>query len=224
MKKSFTFLLIGASLSVSGQNSASRYIEKYRDVAIEKMNQHGVPASVILGVSMHESGNGTSKIARYLNNHFGIKGKNTSKEIQSAYRGYESVLDSYSDFIAAMSRNKKFKALFGKYTHYDYRNWVLGIQSGGYASSHLWGSRVLAIIVKYQLYQYDNRPEDYTEPTEYTKPVSQAKVTETVKSYLVKKGDTLSEIAQRFGTSTKSIMTKNLLNTTRLSIGQSLKL
>ena len=224
MKKSFTLLLIGASLSVSGQNSAISYIEKYRELAIEQMNKHGIPASVILGVSMHESGNGTSRIAHYLNNHFGIKGKNSSKEIQSAYRGYDSVFDSYNDFIGAMNRNKKFKALFSKYTDYDYRNWVLGIQSGGYASSHLWGSKVLAIIIKYRLYEYDNRPADYVEPAGYYKPIGPVKVKETVITYKVKQGDTLSEIAKRFGTSTKSIMSKNSLNTTHLSIGQALKL
>lgn len=224
MKKTFTLLLIGLSLSASGQNSATAYIEKYRDIAIQQMNMHGVPASVILGVSMHESGNGTSKIAHYLNNHFGIKGKNSSKEIRSAYRGYASVTDSYDDFIGAMNRNKKFRALFSKYSDYDYRNWVLGIQSGGYASSNLWGSKILAIIKKYRLYQYDNRPTDYTEPAGYDTPIGPAKVKTSVTTYKVKKGDTLLAIAKRFGTSVKNIMSKNSLSSTNLSIGQSLKL
>lgn len=225
MKKLFTLLFICSYLSAAAQNSATVYIEKYKDIAIAQMNEFGLPASVILGVSMHESGNGTSKIAKYLNNHFGMKGKNSSTEIRSSYRGYDSVVDSYRDFIGAMNRNKKFRELFGKFSDYDYRNWVLGIQRGGYAASKTWGSQVLATIKKYKLYEYDNRPENYTEPAGYDIPIGPAKnaVAET-SVYKVKKGDTLLAIARRFGTSIKALMNKNSLSNSHLSIGQTLKL
>ncbi|RYZ81539.1 MAG: hypothetical protein EOP06_23295 [Proteobacteria bacterium] len=62
-----------------------------------------------------------------------------------------------------MRRNKKFEALFGKYPSYDYYNWVLGIQNGGYAASKLWGTHVLDIIRKYKLYEFDKRPEGTSE-------------------------------------------------------------
>lgn len=225
MKKIFTLLLICSGLSVTAQNRAHVYIEKYKDLAIKQMNEYGLPASVILGISLHESGSGTSKIARYLNNHFGMKGKNSSKEIRSAYRGYDSVEDSYQDFIGAMKRSKKFEVLFGKFSDYDYRNWVLGIQGGGYAASKTWGSQVLAIIKQYRLYEYDNRPEDYTEPAGYDTPIGPSKPTIAgLTIYKVKKGDTLSAIARRFGISLKNLMSKNSLSNSHLSIGQILKL
>lgn len=226
MKHFFTLLFIGLSLSLYAQTTASEYIEKYKEIAIQHMNQQGVPASVILGISMHESANGKSKIAKYLNNHFGIKGKNTSKEIKSSYRGYDSVTDSYLDFMAAMRRNKKFEALFGKYSSYDYYNWVLGIQHGGYAASKLWGSQVLAIIKKYKLYELDNRPEglEGTLLASVT-PASPEKEQSTLKNvYKVKKGDTLNGIAKRFSTSVKNLMRKNSLSNSSLSIGQKLLL
>jgi hypothetical protein len=226
MKKVFTCLLVCLSLSVFAQNSATEYIETYKDVAIQFMNEQGLPASVILAISMHESANGNSKIAKYLNNHFGMKGSNSSKEIRSSYRGYESVKDSYLDFIGAMKRNKKFEALFGKYSNYDYYNWVLGIQHGGYAASKLWGSQVLAIIKKYHLYELDNRPADSAsvldmEAVALENPL--VKLAEAI-TYKVKKGDTLSLIAKKFSTSVKNLMSKNSLSHSNLSVGQKLLL
>ncbi len=223
MKHLFTLLFIILSLSVEAQTNALEYIEKYKDIAIRHMDEQGVPASVILAISMHESANGKSKIAKYLNNYFGIKGKNTSKEIKSAYRGYESVSDSYLDFMGAMRRNKKFEALFDKYPSYDYYNWVIGIQNGGYAASKMWGTHVLAIIKKYRLYELDKRPEGVEVNSGIlsasTKPKS---IDSAISIYIVRKGDTLSAIAKKFSSSVKSIMTKNSLSNSSLSIGQKL--
>lgn len=225
MKSLLILLFICLSLPVSAQNSPLEYIEKYKDIAIQHMNEQGVPASVILGISIHESACGNSKIARYLNNHFGMKGKNSSKEIKSSYRGYESVTDSYQDFMGAMRRSKKFADLFDKYSSYDYYNWVLGIQNGGYASSKLWGSKVLAIITQYRLYEFDDRPNDHMEiAVALQEPESVEVKKPEVVIYRVKKGDTLSEIAEKFGTNVKKLMSRNSLNNTRLSIGQKLML
>jgi uncharacterized FlgJ-related protein len=39
------------------------------------MHETGIPASIVLGVAMHESGCGNSTIAQNLNNQFGSKGR-----------------------------------------------------------------------------------------------------------------------------------------------------
>lgn len=228
MKHVFTFLFICSGLSALAQNSAREYIDKYKDIAVRHMEEQGVPASVILAISMHESANGNSKIAKYLNNHFGIKGKNSSTEIKSSYRGYESVTDSYLDFMGAMRRNKKFEALFGKYPSYDYYNWVLGIQNGGYAASKLWGTHVLAIIKKYRLYEFDKRPAGLGEESSVASGIPVSAVSKSPQSaisiYTVKKGDTLSGIAKTFSSNVKTLMSKNSLSNSKLSIGQKLLL
>lgn len=225
MKHLFTLLFICLSLSVTAQNSPREYIEKYKDLAIRHMDEQGVPASVILGIAMHESANGNSKLAKYLNNHFGIKGKNLSTEIKSSYRGYESVTDSYLDFMGAMRRNKKFEALFGKYSSDDYYHWVLGIQNGGYAASKQWGAKVLATIKKYRLYELDKRPEGVeTDLALQAAPAEPKPRTSAFSVYTVKKGDTLSAIATKFRSSVRLLMSKNSLSNTRLSIGQKLLL
>lgn len=216
-------LLLSLSFTASAQNSANKYIEKHKDEAVELMKKYGVPASIILAVAMHESGNGTSAIARHLNNHFGMKGKNNSTAIRSSYRGYESVESSYEDFVSLLKRKRQFSSMFEKFSHYDYKNWVYGIQRGGYAASRTWGSQVMATIKKYKLYQYDDRPADAIDTVlpNYTIKNSAARTSSL--TYKVKSGDTLGIIAKRFGTSVKSLMRKNSLKSSNLTVGQKLK-
>ena len=167
MKKTvlLTILLIATiTLAVSAQtkkNTSQSYIEKFKANAIAIMHQSGIPASIILGIAMHESANGNSAIATNLNNQFGMKGGTTSiyyknkKKVKSAYKSYESVMDSYNDFARIMTEKKKFAHLPLQLSSTDYLGWVKGIQRAGYASSKKWGSQVLAIIRKYELNAYD---------------------------------------------------------------------
>jgi nucleoid-associated protein YgaU len=220
----FLLVLILVQIRGFGQTATNLYINRYKSVAIEKMNQTGVPASVILGVAMHESGSGTSKIARHLNNHFGIKGKNRVKSIRSAYKSYDSVDDSYADFIATLKKHPSFAKLFKQYSSDDYKNWVRGIQRGGYAHSKTWGTQVLGFIKQYKLDQFDSRPPQFIPEMlvdTVAKPIPVA-ATLIQQHYIVKKGDTLSGIAKRFGTSVSAIMRKNKLKTSRLQPGQKL--
>lgn len=197
------------------QSVTQNYIDKYKETAVALMNEHHIPASIILAVAIHESASGTSKIARYLNNHFGLKGPNNSTQIKSAYRGFNEIEDSYNYFISFLQSRPKLNQLFGQFTEYDYKNWARGIQRGGYAASRTWASQIMALIKKYHLQRLDNRPEGYIEPLE---PVTVTKI------YSVKKGDTLSLIAKKYQTTTKKLMLKNRLNTTILRIGQKLEL
>lgn len=224
MKRFITLILTFLAFSASAQNSAIRYIEKHKDDAIRLMEEHQVPASIILAVAMHESANGTSQIARHLNNHFGMKGKNTSTKIRSSYRGYESVESSYNDFISLLKRKRQFSSMFDKYSHWDYKNWVWGIQRGGYAASRTWGSQVMATINKYKLYKFDNRPEGASEPAVAGSPAKKSSRTASISVYKVRKGDTLNEISEKTGKSVKTIMRKNALTGSNLTIGQKLKL
>jgi len=157
--KSFFLLLSIVLLStLKGQAqtlNSSEYVEKYKGVAQEMMLEYGVPASVILAIAMHESANGGSRVAKHLNNHFGIKGKNNSKTIRSAYKGYDSVLNSYDDFVGLLKRRKSYATLFD--THYgeDFQAWVKGIARGGYSQSAGWSSKVLATIKRFNLDELD---------------------------------------------------------------------
>nr|WP_199075015.1 glucosaminidase domain-containing protein [Pedobacter sp. ASV19] len=139
------------------------YINENVDHAQELMRASHIPASVILAVAIHESASGTSKIARYLNNHFGVKGQNSSKEIHSAYKDYPSVQDSYNHFVEFLESKASFSSLFDKFDESDYVGWAKGIQKGGYARSRSWSSQVIGLIKKYELFKYDQRPQQYLE-------------------------------------------------------------
>jgi flagellum-specific peptidoglycan hydrolase FlgJ len=159
-----TVLLISAVAASAQKNTSETYIEKFKDDAIRIMHETGVPASIILGVAMHESGCGNSSVAQHLNNQFGMKGYGTvvyyknHKKVHSSYKQYNSVLESFEDFARIMTDKKQFNYLGDEYTHYDYINWARGIQRSGYASSRKWASQVLGIIQKYNLNSLDEKP------------------------------------------------------------------
>ena len=150
-------LYLSSMTFVFGQQkfTPKTYIDEYKSVAQQMMRETGVPASVILAIAMHESAYGNSRIARHLNNHFGIKGKNNSKTIRSAYKGYESTLASYQDFIDFLKRRKSTQSLFDKYAATDYKSWVVGIARSGYSVTKDWRNKVLSTISRYNLDEYD---------------------------------------------------------------------
>ncbi|MEO8884467.1 MAG: glucosaminidase domain-containing protein [Mucilaginibacter sp.] len=156
-----TTLLITAVSAFAQKNTSQSYIEQFKDNAISIMHETGIPASIILGIAMHESGNGNSKIAQNLNNQFGVKGGGGAvyyshkKKVKSSYKKYDSILDSFADFARIMTERKQFSHLAESLTQYDYEKWVKGIQRAGYASSRKWASQVLGIIHKYNLNDLD---------------------------------------------------------------------
>src|SRR5580658_9736887 len=170
MKKLFllTSLLVSALLVSAQKNTPKSYIDQFKDCAISIMHQTGVPASIILGVAMHESSCGNSALAQHLNNQFGVKGGSHNvyyrhnKKVSTAYKRYESVYDSFQDFARIMTERSEFSGLAGQFTHFDYQGWAHGIQKHGYAHDRKWSKYVLTIIEKYQLYLFDEKPETQT--------------------------------------------------------------
>jgi hypothetical protein len=203
--------------------TTDEYIDTYSEQAQILMREYKIPASIILAVAIHESAAGTSKIARYLNNHFGIKGANSNTEIRSAYKDYPSVNESYEHFLDFLKSRTSFNQLFDKYNQYDYKNWARGIQRGGYARSRTWASQIIGIIKKNNLYEYDERPDDYVEAI-IPEPVNRKPKSTTSKTYTVKRGDSLYTIAKARRTTPSAIMKKNGLKSAAIKPGQKLKL
>jgi flagellum-specific peptidoglycan hydrolase FlgJ len=174
-----TTLLISTLAASAQKNTSQSYIEKFKDDAIRIMHETGIPASIVLGVAMHESGCGNSTIAQNLNNQFGVKGgggavyTKHNKKVRTSYKKYDSVLESFQDFARIMTERKQFSHLADALNHYDYLGWAKGIQRSGYASSRKWASQVLGIINKYDLHDLDEKPSDST------KLASQTQIAET---------------------------------------------
>lgn len=138
------------------------YIERYRDVAMEQCRTHGVPASITLAQGLLESNAGNSYLATQGNNHFGIKCHKWAGEIveyddtlkHDCYRKYGSPEDSFLDhskFLCA----RRYQPLHDLDTT-DYRGWAEGLRTCGYAEDPAYPQKLIGIIERYSLYQYDS--------------------------------------------------------------------
>ena len=138
-------LLFTATISVA--SFSQKYFEKYQNIADSLEVIYGIPSSVMLGVAYHESGAGKSVAAKYLNNHFGIKGSNNlmkTHRIKSSYKSYESVKHSFEAFCILIAKRGFYTNLKG---NSDYKKWVNAISNTNYASgSKTWGPKVISII------------------------------------------------------------------------------
>jgi flagellum-specific peptidoglycan hydrolase FlgJ len=131
--------------------SQSGYFEKYQSLTDSLEEVYGIPSSLMMGVAYHESGGGTSRNAKLLNNHFGIVGSNNllaTHGIQSRYRWFSSDTAGYIGFCELVSRKKFYTKLKGTT---DISKWVYALHSAGYCPSSTWPERVLAVIRKNKL-------------------------------------------------------------------------
>ncbi|MFY0253462.1 glucosaminidase domain-containing protein [Chitinophaga sp. 30R24] len=146
------------------QQSTNNYLEKFKPVSIELMQETGIPASVILGIAMLESGTGTSRNAKLLHNHFGIVGKNNLSQIKpgrrSVYKQYVSDVASYEHFVALLASKKWFGEMKG---NPQFSTWLTKMNHSGYSSAgHEWIRRVTNVINRYKLYQLDASMDSMT--------------------------------------------------------------
>jgi Bax protein len=150
-----------SSTSLGQTHSAKSYITHYAPIAQSMQAKTGIPASVILGVAIIESGHGTSMNSLMLKNHFGIKGTNhlPSQGINyhSVYRSYSCDEASYGHFCTLIQRKKYYPMLKGSM---DYQKWLLKINSGYYSEAGMiWVNKIKRAIEIYKLTQFDQKRE-----------------------------------------------------------------
>lgn len=227
------------------------YIDAFKAIAIEEMNKYGIPASITLAQGILESGSGSSDLAKYANNHFGIKctsdwkGKAYYKDDDNrddCFRVYKDPRESYKDHSEFLKR-KRYAGLF-ELDKNDYRNWAIGLKNAGYATNPRYPELLINLIDKYQLYQYDQSESEREKlaredkvfkeinaniPNEkklYT-PVNVAPKDppaslENGKYHTVSQGDTLYKISQLYKISVDELKTLNQLPDNNIKIGQKL--
>lgn len=149
------------------------YIGKYTSIAISEMHRTGIPASIKLGQAILESSAGQSDLAISANNHFGIKcgsmwqgprmyvnddDYNSKGElIESCFRVFRDVESSFvahSDFLYHPDEGSRYDFLF-QFESDDYHSWAFGLKKAGYATDPKYADKLIDIIDKYQLYDYD---------------------------------------------------------------------
>lgn len=148
--------------NLSGDRSAE-YIRAFSGIAREEMRRFGIPASISLAQGLIESRAGTSKLAVTNNNHFGMKcfSRNCKKGHCTNFTD-----DSHKDFFLKFntpqqSWNAHSKLLAsGRYARLkkygrDYKRWALGLKSIGYATDRTYAQKLIGVIERYNLHQFD---------------------------------------------------------------------
>jgi flagellum-specific peptidoglycan hydrolase FlgJ len=141
---------------VSAKYTPKTYIETFKGQSVQLMQETGIPASIILGIAFLESGFGNSKNCVLLHNHFGIIGKNNLKErglkYKSRYKYYESDSASFVAFCQTVQSKPYYEKLKGQTKT---NVWLKKIGRTYSQSYKKWMKRVLNIIQKYHLKNYD---------------------------------------------------------------------
>ena len=158
-----TLFFVPAVFAQYTKNDIYIYLDTYKELAIKKMQEYKIPASITLAQGIFESACGTSKLAKEGNNHFGIK---CHKEwegdtllidddaLGECFRRYETVEDSYTDHSLFLTSRPRYSELFNL-DIMDYKAWAHGLKAAGYATNPKYAERLITVIETYHITQYD---------------------------------------------------------------------
>lgn len=148
-----------ANFRITGPSNAVAYVERYKRIAIAEALRTGIPASIKLAQGILESGYGSSTLAKNSNNHFGIKcGSGWSgRTVQykgGCYRVFRDGDDSYKQHSNFLKGSTRYAGLF-KLKRSDYKGWARGLRQAGYATNPSYPGKLIELIERYKLYNYD---------------------------------------------------------------------
>lgn len=205
----FFLVCTGTLTAQTGKRiTPEEYVMKFKDAAVADMARTGVPASITLAQGMYESDYGNSPLAKNANNHFGIKCHDWKGDTyhqdddtkDECFRKYNSVLDSYDDHSLFLKNRQRYSSLF-QLEITDYKGWAHGLKKAGYATNPMYAHKLIDIIERYQLHEFDRggtvaafKPEPKTE----TRAEPVASITRAISDDFkeVKKEKTVSEKTQ----------------------------
>lgn len=210
--------------------SRKEYVERWKDEAIAQMNAKGIPASITLAQGILESGDGNSPLARYANNHFGIKCHNDWKgetftqdddRSNECFRKYDNAEESFRDHSIFLSTRSNYAKCF-ELAVTDYKGWAHALKKGGYATNPQYAYLLIQVIEENNLDEFDREPTfAHKEVKPEIKPVvaltyrkHDVKVHDNnIRFIIAKNGDTPYKIAKEFEMGLWQIYKYNDLNT-----------
>jgi flagellum-specific peptidoglycan hydrolase FlgJ len=199
------------------------YIDNFKEIAKNNMNQYGIPSSIILAQGILESGAGTGPLSALANNHFGIKchkdwtGPSVSYDddaAQECFRKYAEAKESYADHATFLINRTWYADLF-KLEKNDYKSWAKGLKAAGYATDPKYAEKLIGIIERYQLNRFDDEVLGI-------KSDLATNTSQNSNLYQVSPGDTLYSISKKFNLSVDELKQKNNLSDNAISVGQSI--
>lgn len=198
----------------------SEFIPTIAPLVVAENKRRGNPlfSSVVIAQAICESGWGQSTIMMKANAIFGIKatsdwkGKvynaNTQEcydgvsytNITACFRAYDNLQESISDYFDLITKLERYRKATVAETPLEC---ITAIKNGGYATSPTYINTIMSIINSNNLTQYDNVENSVYNSENYIE-------------YIVKSGDTLSEIAEKYNTTYQKIAKDNNISNPNL--------
>lgn len=190
----------------------SDFIPTIAPLVVAENQRRGNPlfSSVVIAQAICESGWGQSKIMMKANAIFGIKATSSWKgkvyntntqecydgstytNITACFRAYNNLAESISDYFDLITKSERYRRATVAETPLEC---ITAIKNGGYATSPTYINTIMSIINSNNLTKYDN-VENSVNNSNYIE-------------YIVKSGDTLSAIAQKYNTTYQKIAQDN---------------
>jgi flagellum-specific peptidoglycan hydrolase FlgJ len=216
------------AVKLTQEQKVQVYLNRFGPIARVEMQQYKIPASITLAQGILESGTGEGRLAKEGNNHFGIKchlGWNGGRMYHDddakgeCFRTYDDPAESYRDHSVFLSGRQRYAFLF-KFHKRDYKAWARGLKKAGYATDPKYPKKLISIIQRYKLYQYDTKKGVQAQSRKtYQKPVVR---NAEDKIHSVEVGDTLYSIARQYSISVSEIKKYNNLSDNTIFKGQEL--
>jgi LysM repeat protein len=223
-----SFLWFSSISLAQGKFTVEEYIETWKDVAVQQMVEHGIPASITLSQGILESSFGNSYLARKGNNHFGIKCHDWSGETihkdddkkNECFRKYKDARESYDDHSKFLTGRSRYGELF-QLEITDYKAWAKGLKRAGYATNPKYDRLLIDLIERHGLAQYDQegilvepdgKNEKRTEPLAQILSVQkrEVKINQNRTRFVVaQEGDTFYRLAKEFGLTLRQLNNYN---------------
>ncbi len=218
-----------------------KYIGTYKNIAIDKMENYKIPASITLAQGILESGNGLSTLAKKSNNHFGIKchsgwkGKRVYHDDDKkgeCFRKYPSPEGSFNDHSKFLTSRGRYEFLFDLKPD-DYKGWAKGLKKAGYATDRKYPKKLISFIETFELYKYDElvldergykriRQLDNYQPEYDDRSIVSNVIDDSDIFITVVSGDTLYSIARSNNLSVDDLKRINGLDSNEISVGMKL--
>lgn len=213
-------MIIGATGTASAQDPAT-FFATAKEPAQAGEKEFGVPTSVALAQAALESGWGESSLTKEGNAYFGIKcgqdkGPIANRCIEKVtqecdangncwdevalFRGYASATDSFRDHGHLLRNNSRYAAAFN-FTN-DPDQFIREVHKAGYATDPAYSDKIISMMQKYNLYQYNLGDGTPSKPT--IKEGSKGAAVSEAQSLLNKKGNYGLVVDGVFGAKTKA--------------------
>lgn len=201
-------------------DDVGRYVAKFAEIAQEEMRQYGIPASITLAQGVLESGAGKGELVIKANNHFGIKCHDwkgatvfhDDDEKGECFRKYSLAKFSYRDHSLFLTNRGRYSSLFNLPKD-DYKAWAKGLRAAGYATDKKYPDKLIRIVEKYKLYQYDGQVLGKEEK-------DFKKVVDKKNQHSVERGDTLYRLSKKYKISVEELKEINGLEGNEIFEGQ----